>query len=82
MPAISELRRRTEDHRAAFVRHIADDVSRQIESGGVAVTDARELAARVRFQAGLLFPCRMEAYDRIYSSRFERQIRQFLLGES
>ena len=44
--------------------------------------EARELAASLRFQAGLLLPGRLEAFDRIYGSRFERLIRQFLRGES
>ncbi len=79
---LSELRRRPPESRADFVREIADDLSRRIRERLVAEAEARELAAGVRFQAGLLLPERLEAFDRIYGSRFERLIRQFLRGES
>lgn len=78
---ISDLRRQPAESRAHFVREIADDVSRRIREGLVAEPEARELAAGLRFQAGLLLPERLEAFDRIYGSRFERLIRQFLRGE-
>ena len=78
---ISDLRRQSVESRADFVREIADDVSRRIREGLVAEPEARELAAGLRFQAGLLLPERLEAFDRIYGSRFERLIRQFLRGE-
>ena len=78
---ISDLRRQSSESRADFVREIADDVSRRIREGLVAEPEARELAAGLRFQAGLLLPERLEAFDRIYGSRFERLIRQFLRGE-
>ena len=48
----------------------------------MAEPEARELAAGLRFQARLLLPERLEAFDRIYGARFERLIRQFLRGES
>ena len=57
-------------------------MSRRIREGVVAEAEARELAAVLRFQAGLLLPERLEAFDRIYGARFERLIRQFLRGES
>ncbi len=79
---LSDLRRRPPERRADFVREIADDVSRRIREGLVSEAEARELAAGLRFQAGLLLPGRLEAFDRIYGSRFERLIRQFLRGES
>ena len=79
---ISDLRRQSAESRADFVREIADDVSRRIREGLVPEPEARELAAGLRFQAGLLMPERLEAFDRIYGSRFERLIRQFLRGES
>ena len=79
---LSELRRRPPERRADFVREISDDVSRRIREGLIAEPEARELAAGLRFQAELLLPERMEAFDRIYGSRFERLIRQFLRGES
>lgn len=82
MPAISQLRSRPDDERAAFVRHIIDDVGQRIENREVTEPQARELAARARFQARLLIPGRMDTYDRIYGARFERLIRQFLRGES
>ena len=78
---LSELRRRPPESRADFVREIADDVSRRIREGLVAEPEARELAAGLRFPAGVLLPERMEAFDRIYGARFERLIRQFLRGE-
>ena len=77
-----DLRRRPPERRADFVREIADDVSRRIREGLVSEAEARELAAGLRFQAGLLLPGRLESFDRIYGSRFERLIRQFLRGES
>lgn len=78
---ISDLRRQSAESRADFVREIADDVSRRIREGLVAEPEARELAAGLRFQAGLLMPERLDAFDRIYGARFERLIRQFLRGE-
>ena len=75
---LSALRRGPPESRADFVREIADDVSRRIREGLVSEPEARELAASLRFQAELLLPERMEAFDRIYGSRFERLIRQFL----
>ena len=79
---ISDLRRQSAESRADFVREIADDVSRRIRERLVAEPEARELAAGLRFQAGLLMPERLDAFDRIYGARFERLIRQFLRGES
>lgn len=79
---LAELRRRPPERRADFVREIADDVSRRIREGLAVETEARELAEGLRFQAGLLLPERLEAFDRIYGARFERLIRQFLRGES
>lgn len=78
---LSALRRGPPERRADFVREIADDVSRRIRERLVAEAEARELAAGLRFQAGLLLPDRLEAFDRIYGARFERLIRQFLRGE-
>ena len=79
--SLSALRRGPPEGRADFVREIADDVSRRIRNGLVAEAEARELAAGLRFQAGLLLPERLAAFDRIYGARFERLIRQFLRGE-
>lgn len=79
---LSDLRRGPPERRADFVREIADDVSRRIRERLVAEAEARELAAGLRFQAGLLMPERLDAFDRIYGARFERLIRQFLRGES
>ena len=78
---LSALRRGPPEGRADFVREIADDVSRRIRDGLVSEDEARDLAAGLRFQAGLLMPERLEAFDRIYGARFERLIRQFLRGE-
>ena len=78
---LSDLRRGSLESRADFVREIADDVSRRIRERLVAEAEARELAAGLRFQAGLLMPERLEAFDRIYGARFERLINQFLRGE-
>lgn len=82
MASISDLRRGPDGECAAFVRAIADDLSRRIENGLVTAADARELASRVRFQAALLMPSRMDTFDRIYAARFDRLIDQFLLGGS
>lgn len=79
---LSALRREPPESRAAFVREIADDVSRRIREGLVSEPEARQLAESLRFQAGLLLPERMETFDRIYGARFERLIRQFLRGEN
>lgn len=78
MPSISDLRRRDDDARARFLRCIADDVATRIAAAGLTEGEARELADRVRFQASLLFPDRMDTYDRIYGARFARLIAQFL----
>ncbi len=39
------------------------------------------MAASLRFQAKLLFPDRMDTYDRIYGARFQRLITQFLAAK-
>ena len=77
MPAISDLRRASADDRAAFLRDVADDIGARIQRRWLPADEARRWAAGLRFQAGLLFPDRMEMYDRIYSARFERLIEQF-----
>ena len=82
MPTIAELKRAGEGERLRVIRHIVDDVARQIENGLLSEEVARELVATVRFQAGLLIPDQMETFDLIYSSRFDRLIRQFIRGES
>ena len=78
MPAISELRRADDDHRAVFLRVIADDMGERIRRRRITAADARRWAGGLRFQASLLFPDRMDTYDRIYGARFERLILQFL----
>ena len=64
------------------VRFIVDDVARQIQNGELTEARARELVSTVRFQMTRLIPGRMDTYDLIYGARFERLIRQFILGES
>ena len=82
MPSISHLKRAGEEERLETIRYAVDDVARQIESCSLSEADARQLAETVRFQTRLLIPDQMETYDLIYSSRFERLIRQFIRGES
>ena len=82
MVSISELRRASEERRMAAIRHMVDDVARAIQNRAVDEAAARELARSVRFQVSLLIPEQMSTYDLIYSSRFERLIRQFIRGES
>ena len=82
MASISELRRASQARRMEAIRHMVDDVARTIQNGSADEAAARELARSVRFQVSLLIPDQMETYDLIYSSRFERLIRQFIRGES
>ena len=57
---------------------IADDMGGRIRRRRITAADARQWAGGLRFQASLLFPDRMDTYDRIYGARFERLILQFL----
>ena len=82
MPSVSQLRRGGEEERAAIIRHMADEVCHRIENEGLSEAAARSLVGDVRFHVGLLVSDRMELFDRIYGSRFERLIAQFILGES
>jgi hypothetical protein len=81
MTAISELRRAGEDHCADFLRCLSDDFGRHIKERHLTAEEAREMAASLRFQARLLFPDRMDTYDRIYGARFQRLITQFLAAK-
>ena len=81
MPSISHLKKTDESRQVAMIRAIVDDVCDRIQNGLVDEDAARELAASVRFQVGWIIPDQMELYDRIYGSRFERLIRQFIRGE-
>ena len=82
MPSVSQLRRGGEGERAAIIRHMADEVCHRIESEDLGEAAARSLVGDGRFHVGLLVPNQMELFDRIYSSRFERLIAQFIRGES
>ena len=82
MPAISQLRRSGDDHCADFLKDLVDNLGRSIQDRSISIDEARESAAALRFQASLLFPGRMETYDRIYGARFERLIEQFLVRET
>ena len=82
MPSLSHLRNLPESERIAAIRDIVDDVCRRVENRLVDESEARDLAANVRFQCSWLIPDRMELFDRIYGARFERLIRQFIRGES
>ena len=78
MSSISRLRRASETELLDTIRHIVDDVAQRIENGLLEEAQARKLAADVRFQMGLFIPDQMDLYDRIYGSRFERIIQQFI----
>ncbi|MFC1526348.1 hypothetical protein ACFL6X_06015 [Candidatus Latescibacterota bacterium] len=82
MPSISELRRGSEEQRLAVLRHAVDDVCRQMVDGRLDEEGARELASRLRFQAGLLIPDQLHTYDMIYGARLDRLIDQFVRGRS
>ena len=75
-------RRAGEEERLAVIRHFVDHACDRIRAGELDATAARDLAADVRFQAGLLIPDQMGAYDLIYGSRFARLIEQFALRPS
>ena len=82
MASIKNLKRATEAERLGEIRVIVDDVSQRIQNGMLSETEARELVGNVRFQVKLLIPDQMATYDLLYSSRFERLIRQCIRGES
>lgn len=77
MPSISDLRRCAEVRRLDFIRHSVDDACERIRSGQVPAAEARELAACLRFEVGLLIPDQMATYDLIYGARLARLTEQF-----
>lgn len=70
--------RSQEDEQLAEVRELVDPLCRRIVRREVDEERARELIDRVRLEASYLIPDRMDLYDLIYGSRFERLIDQFL----
>ena len=82
MASIKALKRTAAAERLGEIRLIVDDVSQRIQNCTLNEAKARELVGNVRFQIKLLVPDQMATYDLLYSSRFERLIRQFIRGES
>jgi hypothetical protein len=78
VPSIKTLRQAPESERIAFLRSVVDDACARLTGPSVDEAGARELVAAVRFQARLLVPDRMDTFDRIYGSRLERLIEQFV----
>jgi len=70
--------REEEDERLREVRELVDPVCRKIMRREVNEEEARELMERARLEASYRIPDRLDLYDMIYGSRFERLIEQFL----
>jgi len=70
-----------EDERVREVQEMVDVVCRRIIRREVHEAEARELMRRARLEASYRIPDRMDLYDLIYETRFERLIEQFLRGE-
>jgi len=65
------------DRRAEEIRRQADRIAVLIVSTDYPLVDIAIERSNLRDEAESLFPDRMEIYDRIYESRFDRLIEQW-----
>jgi len=68
------------DHetRVRVLKQIVDEAVLRMMAGDVTLPEAELIVQRVRNQARLLLPDKMQAFDLIYQSRLERVIDQFI----
>jgi hypothetical protein len=68
------------DHetRVNVLKQIVDEAVLLMMAGDVTLPEAELIVQRVRNQARLLLPDKMQAFDLIYQSRLQRVIDQFI----
>jgi hypothetical protein len=68
------------DHetRARVLKQIVDEAVLRMMAGDVTLPEAELIVQRVRNQARLLLPDKMQTFDLIYQSRLQRVIDQFI----
>jgi hypothetical protein len=66
------------ESRVRVLQQIVDEATLQLMIGGISLAEAENLAQRVRNQARLLLPTKMDTFDLIYRSRLRRLIDQFV----
>jgi hypothetical protein len=68
------------DHetRVRVLKQIVDEAVFRLTAGDVTLPTAELMVERVRNQARLLLPDKMQTYDLIYQSRLQRVIDQFI----
>ena len=69
------------DRRAEEIRKMADRIAVLIVSTDYPLVDIAIERSKLRDEAEELFPDRIEIYDRIYESRFDRLIEQWRTEE-
>ena len=76
MPGPSRIEQQAEQ-----IRRTAERIAVLIVSSDYPLVDIAIERSNLRDEAEALFPDRMEIYDRIYESRFERLIEQWRMEE-
>ena len=76
MPGASRIEQRAEQ-----IRRMAERIAVLIVSSDYPLVDIAIERSNLRDEAEALFPDRMEIYDRIYESRFDRLIEQWRTEE-
>ena len=76
MPGLSRIEQQAEQ-----IRRTAERIAVLIVSSDYPLVDIAIERSNLRDEAEALFPDRMEIYDRIYESRFERLIEQWRMEE-
>ena len=69
------------EQQAEQIRRMADRIAFLIVSSDFPLVDIAIERSNLRDEAEALFPERMEIYDRIYESRFDRLIEQWRIGD-
>ena len=69
----------SEDKLLAELKRLVDRASEQLQWGNLTVWEACEQIRQTRAQAETLIPDQMELYQRIYETRFQRLLEQFVL---
>lgn len=66
------------DTRVTVLKQIVDEAVLRVMAGDVTLPEAELMVQRVRNQARLLLPDKMQTFDLIYQSRLRRVIDQFI----
>jgi hypothetical protein len=64
--------------RARVLKQIVDEAVFRLTAGDITLHEAELIVKRVRNQARLLLPDKMQTFDLIYQSRLQRVIDQFI----